>query len=223
MDDIKVGDKYGYWTVIRLADEQHPGKVLCRCQCGTVRWLFRSPLRTGKTKSCGCMAHPNAYQGLRPGDKVGYWTIIKRDGTRFFCRCACGTEKWVDSNNLLYGKSLSCGCRRIETRQEEAALAMAKGKELIADLSKEKLMPKYAGFGRKKNRNSRTGVTGVSVYRNGRYRAYITVDRKQINLGYYDCIEEAIVARKAAEQKYFSSRQEKANEIISSHNKRHSH
>ena len=34
------------------------------------------------------------------GDVVGYW----------FCRCDCGTEKWVAAANLLKGKSQSCGC-----------------------------------------------------------------------------------------------------------------
>ena len=36
-----------------------------------------------------------------------------------------------------------------------------------------------------------------------KWRAYITVDKKRINLGTYDRIEEALEARKTAEEKYW--------------------
>ena len=45
------------------------------------------------------------------------------------------------------------------------------------------------------------------------YRAYITVNRKQIPLGVYDDISKAIAVRKEAEKKYFVPLQEKVNEI----------
>lgn len=37
----------------------------------------------------------------------------------------------------------------------------------------------------------------------GKWRAYITVDRKRVNLGTYDRIEEAVEVRKRAEEKYW--------------------
>ena len=45
------------------------------------------------------------------------------------------------------------------------------------------------------------------------YRAYITVNRKQIPLGVYDDISKAIAVRKEAEKKYFAPLQEKVNAI----------
>lgn len=221
MDDIKVGNKYGYWTVLALDDGQHTNKVLCRCICGKTRWVFRSPLRTGKTKSCGCMAHQDPDYGIKPGARFGYWTALRQKGQLFYCRCVCGRERWAPAQHLLQGRSLSCGCKRLKTRPEESVAALEKGHLLTANLGKEKLSSKYAGFGRKRNRNSSTGITGVSVHRqSGRYRAYITVDRKQIGLGYYDDIDAAIAARKAAEQKYFAARQEKADKIKKKYSKK---
>ena len=41
------------------------------------------------------------------------------------------------------------------------------------------------------------------------------VHRKQIPLGYYDKLEDAINARKFGEEKYFRSKQEKVDAIIS--------
>ena len=36
--------------------------------------------------------------------KVAFW----------FCRCDCGTEKWVSANHLTRGNTISCGCKQEE-------------------------------------------------------------------------------------------------------------
>ena len=150
---------------------------------------------------------------IRIGTKFGYWTVIEPpDATRHNyvrCRCICGKEKMIYVYNLLLGKSLSCGCKR----KEGDSLALEGGRKLTAKVHREHVALKYAGFGRETNRNNSTGVPGVSVFRNGKYRAYISVGRKQIHLGFFDKLDGAKAARKAAEQRYFADRQEKANEI----------
>ena len=50
------------------------------------------------------------------------------------------------------------------------------------------------------NRNSTTGANGVSRLADGRYRAYINFKRKQVFLGKFSSLEDAVAARKAAEQ-----------------------
>jgi len=150
---------------------------------------------------------------IKPGTRFGYWTVIappdvnQHDYVR--CRCICGKEKLIYVYNLIQGKSLSCGCKR----KEGDSLALEDGRKLTAKVHREHVAPKYAGFGRKINGNNSTGVPGVSIFRNGQYRAYISVGRKQIHLGFFDKLDDAKAARKAAEQRYFSGRQEKANEI----------
>lgn len=48
-----------------------------------------------------------------------------------------------------------------------------------------------------------TGVSGVSLGRNGKgYRAYITVNKKRIELGTYPTLQEAARVRYVAEEKY---------------------
>ena len=55
----------------------------------------------------------------------------------------------------------------------------------------------------KRNRhNNKTGVNGVCMTPNGSYRAYITVNKKRIELGYYNTLTEATMARKQAEKLY---------------------
>lgn len=53
-----------------------------------------------------------------------------------------------------------------------------------------------------KSRNNTSGVTGVRILPSGRYCSYIMVHRKQISLGTYDDLEDAILARKAGELQY---------------------
>lgn len=52
-------------------------------------------------------------------------------------------------------------------------------------------------------RNNSTGVTGVSQLSDGKWRARIMVDRKELLLGRFESFEEAVKARKQAELKYF--------------------
>lgn len=50
------------------------------------------------------------------GDVFGYWTAVekikgnKRQHPRWVCTCRCGAQKPIDQDNLVYGRSRSCGC-----------------------------------------------------------------------------------------------------------------
>ena len=51
-----------------------------------------------------------------------------------------------------------------------------------------------------KRKNNSSGVQGVRVLPSGKFCAYIMVNRKQLSLGSYDDLEDAISARKSAEK-----------------------
>lgn len=68
---------------------------------------------------------------------------------------------------------------------------------------------RYVNFGRSTNKNSSTGVTGVSRSHDGRYRAYITVNNLQVYIGCFDTLDAAKDARKSAEQRTKSKRSTK--------------
>ena len=53
------------------------------------------------------------------------------------------------------------------------------------------------------SKNNTSGFNGVSKMKNGKYRAYINQDYRQIHLGFYDTAEDAKKARdKASIEKY---------------------
>lgn len=51
-----TGKNFGRLTVIGRSDERHDFGALwnCVCECGVVKSVFSTSLRTGNTKSCGC-------------------------------------------------------------------------------------------------------------------------------------------------------------------------
>ena len=51
------------------------------------------------------------------------------------------------------------------------------------------------------NKNSTSGFTGVSLMKNGKYRAYIYFQRKQFHLGSFDTKEDAAAAYRNAKEK----------------------
>ena len=54
-----------------------------------------------------------------------------------------------------------------------------------------------------KSKNNKTGYLGISFAGKNKFRARIMVNGKEIRLGHYEKIEDAIKARKEAELKYF--------------------
>lgn len=52
------------------------------------------------------------------GDKYGRWTLVEEvfggKHSKWIARCSCGKEKVVHIENLIRGKSNSCGCFRFE-------------------------------------------------------------------------------------------------------------
>ena len=93
-----------------------------------------------------------------------------------------------------------------EARSGAYQRELQKGHALMGKIHQQKLSPKYNGFGRKTNKNSSTGVPGVSLMKGCWYRAYINIGKKQIHLGNFDTLEEAAAARKAVENKNFAPR-----------------
>ena len=212
---MEIGDKFGRWTVLKT--EGGPtGYAFCRCSCGIEKWVSKSSLRLGKSRSCGNHQPPQRKDhGIKPGDKIGYWTVLRevikdRKYLYYVCRCQCGTERAIPVRMLLTGRSLSCGCHRNDNMSDGQKAGQAKGIKILDKIHTAGLAPAYPS---RANKNNRLGVRGVCL-KNGKYLAVIMVDRRQIYLGSYDNIADATAARKVAEEKYFKPRAEMAKKII---------
>lgn len=131
-----TGNVYGRWTVLnKVHSTKGQPFWRCRCTCGIEKNVIGANLRNGVSKSCGCdrrekssaaskalAFHPNEFQDLT-GNKYNKWTIIsiahKVKNIQYWnCRCDCGTERVVASNNFKNGKSRSCGCEQVKATIE---------------------------------------------------------------------------------------------------------
>lgn len=162
---------------------------------------------------------PPVKNKLHKGQKFGYWTVLdpeagkNKNGQRTaLVQCICGKTRKLAIIELVGGHSCSCGCRRAENFTQQQQEGKEKGHELMRQIHRAKLAGRY--LDKHVNKNSHSGHTGVCWRENmQKYYAYIMVNRKQIPLGYYENMEDAIAARKAAEEKYFRPRQEKVDAI----------
>lgn len=118
---VQPGDKYGRWTVLRKAEDYvSPGgtriaKWHCKCECGTEKEVLQNVLRSGGSRSCGCI-QAKVLPEFKKGQLIGRWTILGRDGKTkaWKCKCACGTIRVVGWGSLAEGTSKSCGCLSAE-------------------------------------------------------------------------------------------------------------
>jgi hypothetical protein len=176
--------------------------------------VFIRSLHDGDSTQCQ-KCRGKEQRKIHEGDKIFHWKIIKRVGKYFICECDCSkkTRRKIAASSLLSGRTKSCGCRRADNQTAEQEKAKKIGMKIMERVHDAGISLSYGE--KKVSKNSKTGITGVCM-RKGQYRAYITLDRRQIHLGLYDTLEEAAEARKAGEEKYFSARKEMTTEIIKS-------
>ena len=85
---------------------------LCECECFTNRIVSEYDLKRNRVRSCGSVTCRSLFDNLE-GRVFTRWTVIKDEGrNKVFCKCSCGTERWVDRGNLRGGGSTNCGCEQ---------------------------------------------------------------------------------------------------------------
>jgi hypothetical protein len=80
-----VGRVFGRWTVIDLAEGRSSiGYLLwlCKCKCGSIRIVCGNNLRSGNSKSCGCIkseivTQRNYKHGLTYTAEYGAWSGLR--------------------------------------------------------------------------------------------------------------------------------------------------
>lgn len=104
---FKVGDKRALWTIISdtFATKGGHRKWLCRCICGTERYISGSRLHTGRDlRSCGCSSLP----------KLKYQQVLKARKKEVKKCPQCGTDfpawKKHKDGRVVPNRSVFCSC-----------------------------------------------------------------------------------------------------------------
>lgn len=156
------------------------------------------------------------------GKRFGRLTVISESDRKGYvlCKCDCGNLHTVRLSSLTKSNhpTISCGCYRKEVVRET-------GRNTIHKNSAERIAAN-AKYGTNlgiisnpnPNRRNKSGYTGVWYDQvHGVYQAYITLHRTKYALGTYKHIQDAIDARKEAEEKYFAPIIEARNAELSAH------
>ena len=101
-------------------------KWLCLCDCGNEVTVTTSSLRSGNTKSCGCLHKEKSSVRISKlnkqkkidliGLKFGRLSVLKEynkdesNVIKWACICSCGNVIHVSTGNLRNGSTKSCGC-----------------------------------------------------------------------------------------------------------------
>lgn len=118
--------RFGHWVVIERDNEVQKKNIYwkCKCDCGTIRSVAGTSLRSGISTSCGCEKDKKTSERTKTniedltGKRFGAWTVLYQDlsentmskrGARWICKCNCGTEKSVLGYSLRFGRTKSCG------------------------------------------------------------------------------------------------------------------
>lgn len=105
-DSLIGGEVFGRLTVLRLhhSAKRKDGRageriMLCKCVCGNEIQVKTSNLKSGNTKSCGCLhSDMSVKSNLKRSGKVE----DLEDDIGFACDCGCVTF------NVLKSKSIEC-------------------------------------------------------------------------------------------------------------------
>ena len=123
--------------------------------------------------------------GQRFGRLTAVYHLSKRDGAKgncWHCRCDCGKDLDVRTENLLQGRTQSCGCWNREQSAKMHEHMHYQDNTCIETL-------KQIHNGRQKNKN---GFRGLFLTKNGSYRVNITFQGVHYHLGYFSSMADAV-------------------------------
>ncbi len=119
------GQRFGRWTVLDgcITTPQGERKYLCRCDCGTERYVLEWSLQHGGSQSCGCLRMERARQATAydlSGQTFGELKVVGRSrkrtkmGAYWTCLCSCGYTCEATAAELMSGRKTHCGCKSVK-------------------------------------------------------------------------------------------------------------
>ena len=127
--------QFNDWTVISYNKELQ--RWLCKCTCGTPKYLTTQVISRQATNNCGCKRKKNFHDLEKT--QFGQWTVLKElpgyqsGRTHYLCECSCGRQRIVNSQHLMLGSSISCGNCSKTDEQLEVLRSAEKFKKFIVN------------------------------------------------------------------------------------------
>lgn len=224
-----TGQRFGRLTVIERVDmpvkkgQRKRIKWLCECDCGNTKIIDADSLKNGRTKSCGCLSRENSsingkhnkrfnkYNlsgsygiGYTSKNEPFYFDLEDYDKIKDYC--------WfIDSGGYIVAKDEHHNGIKLH----RIILSLKYGDNKYVDhvnhikidnrKSNLRVVTNQQNIMNQQLRSCNTsGVTGVHWDNTHKYWvSQIGYNKKKIALGHFSNFDEAVEARKKAEEKYF--------------------
>lgn len=197
-----IGKRFGKLIVVAQAESKSgQRRWMCQCDCGGTNIVTTGNLNSGHTTNCGCKKSPDL-----TGQVFGKLTVIGRSDKRnprgkrttpmWECRCECGNITYKATDTLTNPDENMCQeCKgRIGAEIARKSAGFVDGTQI----SRIKNMTLIA--------TNTSGCRGVYYdKKTNKYRARLRFKGKTMSFGSYTNFEDAVKARKAAEQEYYGS------------------
>lgn len=195
-----------------IARKREGDKWLCECDCGNWCLVSVSHLRSGHTRSCGCFHKQNEYiMSGRYGKMIfddGRVCVFDKEDFELLSKHYWSPRPDGHIRTSIKGKTVEIARYILESHGENIDGLYVDHRDRDP-LNNRKKNYRVCSF--RENRmnhslfkNNTSGYSGVTYKKSsGKWVARITVNYNRIFLGLYDTKEEAIQARKRAEQKYY--------------------
>lgn len=216
-----IGKEFGLLKVIDRDNDyvapngQKVSKWICKCQCGNIKSINKYSLLDGRTKSCGCLNKKlvrqrtkkyNTYDlsgeygiGYTSKEEPFYFDLEDYDLIKNYCWLINTQTGYVCTRNRKHQLKLHKLLFPYDIIDHKNHNKADNRKENLRIVTSSK-----NSMNRKISKNNSSGVTGVCWHKKSqRWVARITVDNHRIELGSFSNFEDAVKARKEAEEKYF--------------------
>ena len=142
------------------------------------------------------------------GIRFGKLIVIsnsKRNGY-VICKCDCGNIKEIRKTSLTKLKSptRSCGCIQKQVAKQIGYKTVKNNSKKQVETNKKYNTNFQVIENNKPPKNNKSGIKGVCWDKSrNKWEVYISIHNKKIHLGRYASLEDAIKARKSAEDEYY--------------------
>lgn len=207
-----TGQKFSRLTVVKRAPNKgSQTQWFCQCECGICKSVARSALLGGLTKSCGCLnAEAMQTRGTHRMSSTPEYKVWKTMNQR------CGNPQ--TPGFAKYGAKGIKVCKRWSFSFENFIADMGLRPSPKHSLERKNNAKGYTPANccwatattqaRNRGPAKTKSLKIVGVYFNkgmGKFQAAITVAGKQIHLGTFAKVKDAVAARRAAENRHWSA------------------
>ena len=214
---VGIGYKFGKFTVEKQVNKPEHVKHncrywLCRCECGNERILPTAEINRKGYLSCGKCSkniydlsgnfgvgyttkNEQFYFDLEDYDKIKDYTWSKTSSGYLIAYIKGSNNQYVYMHRLIVGLD---NCDDYDVDHSNHNTCDNQKENLRICTHQNNIMNS------KLSKNNKSGITGVRLDSSmNKWIAQITFECKTIYLGTYDNFEDAVKARKEAEEKYF--------------------